>query len=135
MNTSIKDKQSARQTWPRGILIAAILMILFGIAEVRTGFTHNFVGLITSQGNIATDWGVILGTFYSLAGVLILTRRKWAAALAIALLRGDVIGRIGMVLTGLYPLNSFLQTFSIVVGTVIAAFFAFYIGLKWKFFK
>jgi pyruvate,water dikinase len=37
-----------------GITIVAILMILFGLAEVVTGFTHNFIRLITSQTSIST---------------------------------------------------------------------------------
>jgi hypothetical protein len=40
-----------------------------------------------------------------------------------------------MVLAGLYPLSSFSQTFAIVVGTAIAAFFAMYIGSRWKSFR
>jgi hypothetical protein len=111
-------------------------MILFGLAEVATGFTHNFIGLITSQARFATYLGVALGVFYFTAGVLILTsKRKWAAVSAIVLLCADVIGRIAMILTGLYPVNSFLQTFAIVIGTSLAAFFAVYIGLKLKFFN
>ena len=46
-----------------------------------------------------------------------------------------MLGRIGMVLAGLYPLNSFKQTFAIVVGTAIALFFAIYVALKLKYFE
>ncbi len=76
-----------------------------------------------------------LGFFYVLGGILILTRRSWAALLAIILLCGDVLGRIAMVVFGLYPLDSFRQSFGIIVGTVIAAFFAVYVGLKLKSFR
>jgi hypothetical protein len=129
-------KQTADETRPRAITIVAVLMILFGLAEVATGFTHNFIGLVTtSQASLSTYVGVALGLFYSIAGLLILTKRKWAAIIAIVLLCSDVIGRIAMVLTGLYPVNSFFQTFAIVIGTSIATFFAIYIGLKLKFFS
>ena len=64
-----------------------------------------------------------LGLFYAISGLLILTNRKWAALAAIVLLCGDVIGRAGMILAGLYPVNTFKQTFAIVVGTAIAALF------------
>jgi hypothetical protein len=111
-------------------------MVLFGLAEVATGFTHNFIGLVTSQARFATYLGVALGVCYFTAGLLImLSRKKWAAVLAIVLLCADVIGRIAMILTGLYPVNSFLQTFAIVIGTSLAAFFAIYIGWKLKFFS
>ena len=116
-------------------MIAAGLMILFGLAEIVTGLRHSFFGLITSQGNISTILGIALGVFYFISGLILLTHRRWAAALAIVLLCADVIGRIVMVLTGLYPVNSFQQTFAIVVGTLIAAFFAVYIRLSWKYFR
>jgi len=33
---------------PLGITIVAILMILFGLAEAATGFTHNFLACFSS---------------------------------------------------------------------------------------
>jgi len=40
-----------------------------------------------------------------------------------------------LVVTGLFPLDSFEQTFAITVGTGIAASFAIYIGCKWRAFR
>jgi len=134
MTQSVSGRQPASETHPLGITIVAVLMILFGIAEVVTGFRHEFFGLTTAQVEISTYVGVSLGLFYFVGGLLILTKMKWAAVIAIVLLCGDVIGRIVMVITGLYPINSFLQTFAIIVGTLIAAFCAVYITLKLRFF-
>ena len=120
---------------PLGITVVAVLMILFGLAEVVTSFTHNFFGLSTSQLTISTIAGAAIGAFYLAAGLLSLTMRKTAAALAIILLVADVIGRIVMVVAGLYPIDSPKQTFAIIFGTAIAAIFAIYIGLKWKSFS
>ncbi|MGB8214390.1 MAG: hypothetical protein WCE68_12610 [Anaerolineales bacterium] len=129
-------KTGVSLTRPLGIFIVAVLMILFGVAEVGTGFTHNFIGMVsTSAASLSTYLGVALGAFYFIGGVLLLPKRRWAAVVAIVLLCGDVIGRIGMVAAGLYPLNSFRQTFAIVVGTAIAVYFAVYILLRWKEFK
>jgi hypothetical protein len=61
--------------------------------------------------------------------------RKWAAWVAELCLVLVVAGRIALVVTGLYPLTSFLQDFSIIVGTAIAIIFSAYIGMKWKSFK
>jgi len=110
----------------RSLTLAAALMIVFGLAEVVTGFTHNFLGLITSQNESAMYASVALGVFYFVSGWLSLTKRKWAATLAIVLLSADVIGRIAMVVTGLFPVDSFRQTFAIIAGTVIAIVFAIY---------
>jgi len=129
------DTNPANKGRPRGITVVAVLTILFGLAEIKSGLTHNFMGLTTTQAEVSTYLGTSLGVLYIVAGLLILTGIKWAATLAIILLATDVIGRIAMVVAGFYPLNSFLQTFAIVVGTSIAAFFAIYIGRNRKFFK
>ena len=120
---------------PRGITIVAILMIIFGLAEIVTGFKHNFFGVTTTLGAVSAFLGVGIGALYAVGGVLILTMKKWAAGLALGCLAVVIIGRVAMVVTGLFPLNSFEQTFAIVAGTVIAAVFAVYIGLKWKSFR
>jgi len=86
---------------PLGLLVVAILMILFGLAEVGTGFTHNFIEVVsTSVASLSTILGVALGLFYFVGGLLLLSMRRWAAITAIILLCGDVVGRVGMVLSG-----------------------------------
>src|SRR5258706_14061105 len=135
MNHLITGKQPLGQTRPRGITISALLLILFGLAEIVTGFTHDFFGVSTTQNALATYMGAAIGALYVASGLLILTSKKWAAALAIVMLIADIVGRIIMVVTGLYPTDSFKQTFSIIAGTVIAGIFALYIGLKWNAFK
>lgn len=124
-----------KKTRSKGIIIVVDLMILFGIAEVVTSFTHNFLGVATSSGSMFTYLAAAIGVFYIAAGALILTLKKWAAALAITLLGADIIGRVFLVLTGFYPTDSFKPTFAIIAGTAIAGIFAVYIGLKWKSFK
>jgi hypothetical protein len=119
----------------RGISIVAVLMILFGLAEVVTGFRHNFFGIITTSSTIFTYSAAAIGVFYVIAGLLILTMKKWAAALAIVLLIADVVGRVALVMTGFYPTDSFLNTFAIIGGTAIVVIFAIYIGWKWKSFR
>ncbi len=127
--------QTVNRGRPWGIIIVACLMILFGLAEVVTGFTHNFFGITTSSVAIFTYSSAAIGVFYAVAGLLILTMKKWAAALAIVLLVADIIGRVALVLTGLYPTDSLKNTFSIIAGTVIVALFAIYIGWKWRSFR
>jgi hypothetical protein len=39
---------------PRSITIVASLMIIFGFAEIITGFTHNFFSLHATQGAVST---------------------------------------------------------------------------------
>ena len=110
-------------------------MIIFGLAEVLTGFTHRFFGISTSPATIFTYAAAAMGGLYVASGLLILTMKKWAAVLAIALLIADVAGRIALADTGLYPLSSFERTFALVVGTAIAIVFAIYIAAKWQLYK
>jgi hypothetical protein len=122
--------RSNRIRRPRVIVVIAVLMIVFGIAEVATGLDHNFFGVTTTQGAASARIGVTLGLLYFAAGVLTLTMRRWAARVAIGCLTADVVGRLAMVATGLYPTSSVKQVFAIVAGTALAALFAFYIWHK-----
>jgi hypothetical protein len=124
------DPYGKRLSRMRGIPIVAALMIIFGAAEVVTGFTHHFVGISTSPTALFTAAAVAIGACYAIAGALILTLRVWAARLAIALLIADILGRLALVVTGLYPLNSLEQLIGIIGGTAIAAGFAIYIYAK-----
>jgi hypothetical protein len=119
---------------PWGIILVASLMILFGLAEVVTGVTHNFFGVTTANAPIFAYSAATIGTFYIVAGMLTLTMRKWAAALAIVLLGADVVGRVALVVGGLYPTGSLENTLAIIGGTGIAVIFAIYTGWKWKIF-
>lgn len=120
---------------PAGVTAVAILMIVFGLAEVTMGFTHRFLGLSTSPDAISTWAGSAIGVCYAVAGVLVLSMRKRAAGVAIVLLVADVLGRIGMVVLGLYPLDSVRQIAAVSVGTAVVAVFGVYIGLNWAAFR
>jgi uncharacterized membrane protein (UPF0136 family) len=127
--------QEKKQLRPKGILIASILMIVFGVLEVATSFRHSFFGISTSQTILFTVSGTVIGAFYLIAGLLTLTMKKWCAMLAIILLVADILGRMTLVITGLYPINTLENTLGIVVGTIIAGVFALYVGWKWKSFN
>jgi hypothetical protein len=127
--------ERVNQNRPRGIVVVALLMIAFGIAEVKTGLTHNFFSISTAKVTTSAYAGAAIGILYAMAGLLILSMKRWAAALAIVLLIADIIGRIAMVVTGLYPVDSFKQILAIILGTSIVALFAVYIRLKWSSFS
>jgi hypothetical protein len=110
-------------------------MILFGLAEMMMGFTHDFFGISTASTSISTYADAAIGAFYVIAGLLISTMKRDAAALALVLLAADIVGRILLVITGSYPTNSFEQAFAIVAGTLIAAIFAIFIWLEWGSFR
>ncbi len=128
-------QHSIRAPRPRGIIIVAVLMMVFGLAEVVTSFTHSFLGITTSQTALFTVSAAAIGVCYVVAGILILTMKRAAAALAIVLLIADILGRIALVVAGLYPLNSLEQVIGIIGGTALAVIFALYIGSQWRVFR
>lgn len=121
--------------FPTGLMIAAFLMMAFGLAEVVTSFRHNFFGLTTLQTTLSAAIGATIGCFYFVSGCLVLTKRRKAAIAAIILLIADALGRVLMVATGLYPVTGAYQTFGIVTGTTIVILFTCYIGIKLKAFR
>jgi hypothetical protein len=135
MQTSDETKAPTEPSFPVGILIVAALMIVFGLAEIVTGFRHEFFGLTTARVAVSTYLGAALGLCYLLGGLLLLTRKRAAAKAAFGLLCADIVGRIAMVVFGLFPVGSFRQTFGIVTGTAIAIGFAVYVGFKSKIFR
>jgi hypothetical protein len=116
-------------------MIASVLMIVFGIAEIATGFTGRFFGGISvTTSTEYTIAAAATGSCYSLAGLFILTMRKWGAALGIVFLCAELLGRIYLVSTGLYPFSGTDES-SFIIGSVIAVLFALYIGLRWNRFR
>lgn len=128
----VQTKANTGRQW--GLIIIGVLMILFGIAEVATGFNHNFFGVTTQENSLSTTIGASLGLLYFIAGVLCFVRRPWAMWTAVICLALDVVGRLTMVFTGLFPVDSAKQIFSIIVGTGLAALFAIYIWWKRRYF-
>ncbi len=122
-----------RRAWD--IITIAALMILFGLAEVVTSYTHAFFGVTTALGIISTAAGALTGALYVAAGVLCLSMKRWAATLAIACLVADILGRIAMVVTGLFPINSAYQIVAMSIGTTVAAAFGLYIWAKRSSFR
>lgn len=120
---------------PFGITIVGSLMILFGLAEVATAFTHDFFGIKTSAVNAASWLSALIGISYAAAGVLVLSMKRRAAAVAFLLLAVVIVGRVVLVASGLYPTNSAENTLAIIAGTTIVAVFAVYIALKWRSFS
>jgi hypothetical protein len=104
-----RSMESTSQGRHRGLTVIGVLMILFGGAEVITGFTHKFFGISTAIGVTSTFLASGIGTLYAVAGLLVVTMRRWAASLALACLVVVVAGRIALVVTGLFPLDSFEQ--------------------------
>jgi len=116
---------------PLGIIIVAILMIIFGVAEVATGVGHNFLGILSISGvALSTYAAAFIGTVYALGGLCLLVMKKHAGTIALICLLIVICGRVFLVMVGLYPINTGLQTIAIIIGTILAIIFAIYIKIN-----
>ena len=115
-----------------GIILISIFAILSGINEVVVGLTGNFLGILSKPipPSFAT---VTVGAFYSLAGLFLLTMKKWGAVLGILFLSAEVLGRIYLVLRGVAPSKGG-DALKILVGGLIALALVAYVGFQWKKF-
>ena len=67
-----------------GITIVAAFAIIAGLGEIVVGFTGNSLGILSK--NIAPSLSTaVIGAFYSLGGLCLLTMKKRGAALGILL--------------------------------------------------
>ena len=109
---------------PSGLyIVIGTLAILFGVAEVVTGLRQRFFVLHGSASLGFSVGGVVLGLAYMASGVLVLVHTRRSLMVASALLAFDVVGRVGLVVSGVYPLDDIAQVEGIAAGTAIAAVF------------
>ncbi len=104
------EKQAKmNQNRPLGITTVAVLMILFGLAEVVTGFTHNFLGLISTSAIALSTYGATgIGILYAIGGLLLLTMKTSMVTLALACLVVVIVGHVSLVIDSLH-LNTFIR--------------------------
>jgi hypothetical protein len=115
-----------------GITIVAIFAIVAGIGEVIVGFTGNYLGILATPITPAFST-VVVGAFYSLGGLSLLTMKKWGAALGIGFIGAEILGRVYLVVTGIAPSNGF-DAVKVVIGGAIAFAVILYVGSQWKKF-
>jgi len=63
------------QRCPIGIIVVGIFAFIAGLGEVVVGFTGNYLGILAHDIDPSFATG-LTGVFYSLGGLLILSRRK-----------------------------------------------------------
>jgi hypothetical protein len=116
---------------PLGIIIVAFFAIIAGFGEIVVGVTGNYLGILSERMQPAFSTAVI-GAFYSLGGLsLLITRKKWGAALSIAFIGAEILGRVYLVMAGIAP-SSGTDLVKIVIGGAIAFALMAYIG--WRSF-
>src|SRR5499426_2441428 len=116
-----------------GITIVAIFAIIAGLGEVVVGFTGNYLGIL-SKDIRPTVSTALIGAFYSLGGLSLLTMKKWGAVLGILFISAEILGRMYLVSIGTAP-STGGDAIKIVIGGVIAFGLILYVSSQWKRFE
>ena len=112
-----------------GIIAVGIFAVVAGAGEIVVGFTGNYLSILTHRmpPSLAT---ALVGAFYCLGGLSILTLRKWGAALGAAFICAEIGGRAYLVATGIAPATG-SDAIKIVVGGLIALAVIAYVLTQW----
>jgi hypothetical protein len=115
-----------------GITLVSIFAVIAGLGEVVVGFTGNTLGILSKdlKPNAAT---AIVGAFYSLGGLALLTMKKWGAVLGILFISAEIVGRVYLVSVGIAP-SSGEGVVKIVIGGAIALGVVLYVCSQWNNF-
>lgn len=115
-----------------GITLVAIFAVIAGLGEVVVGFTGNTLGILSKdlKPNAAT---AIVGAFYSLGGLSLLTMKKWGAVLGILFISAEILGRGYLVSVGIAPSRGEGMV-KIVIGGAIALGIVLYVCSQWNKF-
>jgi hypothetical protein len=116
-----------------GITLVALYAIIAGLGEIIVGLTGNFLGILSTPLTPSVTTGVV-GGFYSLGGISILTMRKWGAALGIAFVAAEILGRAYLVASGIAPASG-IDAIKIVIGGIIALGVIAYVWSQWRKFR
>jgi hypothetical protein len=115
-----------------GITVVSIFAIISGLGEIVVGREGNYLGILSKdiRPSIST---AIVGAFYSLGGLSLLTRKKWGAALGILFISAEIIGRLYLVMADIAPSKG-ADALKIIVGGAIALAVILYVWSQWETF-
>jgi hypothetical protein len=130
---SVKTADSGERGRRLGIVAAGVFAIVAGLGEIIVGFTGNYLGILSKplEPSAAT---ALVGACYSLGGAFILTLKKWGAALGMAFIAAEILGRIYLMATGVAPRTG-PDAIKIAVGAVIALALIGYVASQWRRFR
>ena len=129
----MKTADSGEQGRGWGIVAAGVFAIAAGLGEIIVGITGNYLGILSKPLEPSAVTALV-GACYSLGGAFILTSKKWGAALGMALIAAEILGRIYLVATGVAP-RSGPDAIKIAVGTAIALALIGYVASQWRRFQ
>lgn len=92
------------------------------------------VGFFTLSRSMRPSFSTaVVGAFYSLGGLSLLTMKRWGAVLGIVFLSAEILGRVYLVMAGIAPSQG-EDVVKIVIGGGIALALILYVGSQGKTF-
>ncbi len=114
---------------PRGVLVVAVIVIVFGLGEVWVGWSGNYLGILSTRMPTSAATAIV-GLLYILGGVaLLITRRTSGTVLSLIFIGAEVLGRVYLVHVGVAPQRG-ADLCKIVLGGIFAVGFMLYISLR-----
>ena len=115
-----------------GITAVSIFAIIAGLGEIVVGFRGNYLAILSKDIRPSLSTALV-GAFYSLGGLCLLTTKKWGAVLGILFISAELLGRIYLVVAGIAPSKG-EDALKIVVGGAIALAVILYVWSQRKTF-
>jgi hypothetical protein len=116
------------------VLIISILLIIFGTGETITFLIDSIKsnnGLFISK--IFTI-PISLGLIYFICGIILIPQKKWSLKISICLLILNIIIRIYMLFTKLFPTNTPFFVFGYTTGMSMVIFFIIFLFVRRNIF-
>jgi len=115
------------------MILISLFALLAGYGEISVGITGNWAGILTTplRPSIST---AVVGSFYALGGLALLTRKKWGLWLGIGFIGAEVVGRFYLMAVGIAPSHG-ADFLKILVGATIAVAVIIYLLFKRDYFR
>ncbi len=114
------------------IIITSILMLIFGIGEFVVVISVS----LKDKFDLTSFFAISLGLIYIICGILLFTKNTWSIKVILFLLSLNIIIRLIMLFTKLYPTNTQTEMIGFIIGISFVLIFMIYIIIRRKaFFK
>ncbi len=115
---------------PLGLTLVGCFALIAGLGEIVVGFTGNYLHILARPMPPSISTGIV-GAFYSLGGLFILTGKRWGVLVGVLFVAAEIGGRIYLVSGGIAP-STGADAVKILVGGIVAVSVIVYALSHWR---